>query len=60
MQLEFKSRMRGFVATIGAASAAAAGPLGGMVGGLMGKASSQVPGMGKPWGNSKWLIMITN
>ena len=26
----------------------------------MGKACSQVPGMGKPWGISKWLIMMTN
>jgi hypothetical protein len=37
LQLEFKSRMQGFVGAVaGAAGAAAAGPLGGMLGGLMG------------------------
>lgn len=37
LQLEFKSRMQGFVGAVaGAAGAAAAGPLGGMIGGLMG------------------------
>ena len=27
---------------------------------LMGKVFCHVPAVGKPWGNSKWLIMMTN